>query len=91
MRRILIAGCGYVGQVAGMLLTGMGHTVFGLKRNPSGLPEAICPVAGDLQNADSLSVLPDSLDDVIISVAAGGFSEAQYRADGLTGSFVFQS
>ena len=80
MRRILIAGCGYVGQVAGTLLAGMGHTVFGLKRNPAGLPEAIHPVAGDLENADSLSTLPEDLEDVIISVAAGGFSETQYRA-----------
>lgn len=85
MRRILIAGCGYVGRVAGELLAGMGHTVFGLKRNPDGLPACIGPVMGDIQHAESLANLPEQLDDLVISVAAGGFSEAQYRAVYLEG------
>ncbi len=45
--RVLISGCAYVGSALGLLLAEDGHTVFGLRRNPSNLPPAIHPVVAD--------------------------------------------
>jgi nucleoside-diphosphate-sugar epimerase len=56
--RILIAGCGYVGSELGRQLAAQGHTVFGLRRNITGLPPEIEPVPADLATPGSLAVLP---------------------------------
>ena len=80
MRRILIAGCGYVGTQAGQLLTEQGHDVFGLRRTRTDFPGGFSPVTGDLLDPESLLNIPDGLDDLVITVSAGGFSEEQYRS-----------
>ena len=80
MASILIAGCGDVGCRLGLRLAAAGHQVWGLKRNPSTLPSAIHPLAADLSVADSLTVMSRHYDYVFYTAAAGGFSEARYRA-----------
>ena len=85
MRRILIAGCGYVGLKAGTLLTQQGHDVFGLRRSWEEKPRGISPVTGDLLDPETLLNIPDDLDDVVITVSADGFSEERYRAVYLDG------
>lgn len=85
MKRVLIAGCGYVGSRLAELLVDDGR-VWGLKRQPSGLPAGVEPVAADVTDPETLDGLPDGLDAVVYAVAPGGRSETAYRAayvDGL--------
>ncbi len=79
-QRILIAGCGYVGTRLGELLARANHEVYGLRRDPSGLPSVIRPIAADVTEADSLSDLPPSVDALVYAVSPSGPGEAEYRA-----------
>lgn len=79
-KRVLIAGCGYVGTALGEALAGAGHTVFGLRRDPGSLPRAIQPVKADLDKPASLGGLPAGLDWVVYAAGAAGFTEEAYRA-----------
>lgn len=68
------------------LLTDDGVAVWGLKRDPAGLPAGVTPVAGDVSDPASLAGIPAGLDAVVYAVAPGGRDEATYRAvyvDGL--------
>lgn len=78
--RVLIAGCGYVGCALGAGLASEGHTVFGLRRDPSSLPESAIPVAADLSHPIDPKTLPEGLDFVFYTASAGGSGEAAYRA-----------
>lgn len=81
MRRVLVAGCGYVGTALGLELAARGDVVWGLRRDPSRLPPAIRPVAADLLDSDALArVLPDAPDVVVYAASAGGFSDHAYRS-----------
>ena len=76
--RVLISGCGYVGCALGLLLAAEGHTVFGLRREPSHLPLAIFPVAADLSHPLPPRALPPNLDAAVHAVSpstAGGATE----------------
>lgn len=85
MARILIAGCGDVGAALGQNLAAAGHTVWGLKRHPTGLPPGVLPLAADLSDPASLGQLPPDLDGVAYCTAATDFSEAAYQAAYVTG------
>jgi nucleoside-diphosphate-sugar epimerase len=78
-KRILIAGCGYVGAELGRRLAGSGHRVWGLSRRPGGLPDGVEPLAADLTDAATLDGLPAGLDAVVYCAAADGFHEDAYR------------
>lgn len=78
-RRILIAGCGDLGQRLAARLHARGDTVFGLRRDPSPLPTSILAVRGDLLKPDSLRNLPDALDAVVCTLTPQGRDEASYR------------
>jgi nucleoside-diphosphate-sugar epimerase len=81
MASILIAGCGYVGCALGVELAARGDEVFGLRRDPSGLPPSIRPVAANLLDEEALSArIPPGLDAVVYAASASGFSDAEYRA-----------
>jgi nucleoside-diphosphate-sugar epimerase len=80
MARILIAGCGDVGTALGRNLSAAGHEVWGLKRRPTDLPAGIQPLAADLTDPATLTVLPAALDYVVYSAAAAGFGEEAYQA-----------
>ncbi|NIP79569.1 MAG: NAD(P)H-binding protein [Gemmatimonadetes bacterium] len=82
---VLIAGCGYVGTRLAELLVRDGHPVLGLRRDPSGLPEGVLPVAADVSDPATLRDLP-ATDAVVYAVAPGGRSDREYRTayvDGL--------
>lgn len=79
-RRVLIAGCGYVGTALGLRLAADGHRVWGLRRRPDELPPPIEPLAADLADPATLAVLPPELDWVVYAAAAGGFGDERYRA-----------
>ena len=76
MANILIAGCGGIGCELGTQLIAQGHTVYGLRRETSELPEGILPIEADL--AHPLKSLPDNLDYVVYSASAGKFKDAAY-------------
>jgi nucleoside-diphosphate-sugar epimerase len=87
MARILIAGCGYVGTALALELVDEGHEVFGLRKDPSALPDGIRPVAADLTRLEGIGALPLGLDRIVFCVGAKSRDEAAYRAiyiDGLS-------
>lgn len=70
--RVLISGCGYVGGALGTRLVRDGHEVSGLRRDPSGLPPGVRPVAADFTDPESLErALPESLDYVFHTASPG--------------------
>jgi len=77
--RVLIAGCGYVGSALARALVEDGHTAFGLRRNPEGLPAGVLPVAADLADPATLRALPRELDLVVYAAAADRFADEVYR------------
>jgi nucleoside-diphosphate-sugar epimerase len=88
MARILIAGCGYVGEELGNLLLAEGHDVWGLRRNPRSLRVGIKSIAADLAQPEDLRDLPGDLDVVFYLVSPNGAEDALYRrayVDGLRG------
>lgn len=87
MARVLIVGCGYVGTALGLELSEDGHEVFGLRKDPSSLPDGIRPVAADLTRFESVGGLPPGLDRIVYCVGAKARDEAAYRSiyiDGLS-------
>ena len=78
--RVLIAGCGDVGTSLGVLLSGAGHRVWGLRRRIAELPPAFAAVAGDVNETSTLANLPGALDYVVYLVAADAYTEPAYRA-----------
>lgn len=79
-RTVLVAGCGYVGCALARMLIEDGDVVWGLRRNPSGLPEGVRPVAGDVTDPASLADVPSHPDAIIYAVSPGGSSPEAYRA-----------
>lgn len=81
-RRVLVAGCGYVGGRLAELLVAEGVAVVGLKRDPTTLPPGIEPLAADVTDPASLSPIGalEDLDAVAYAVSPAGRSEAAYRA-----------
>lgn len=77
--RVLVAGCGYVGSALARALVADGHTAFGLRRRPTGLPEGVVPVAADLSDPATLRSLPRALDVIVYAAAADSFSDDAYR------------
>jgi nucleoside-diphosphate-sugar epimerase len=79
-RPVLVAGCGYVGTRLAALLADDGVPVFGLRREPSGLPPGVRPVAADVTDAASLTGLPPETGAVVFAVAPGAPTGDAYRA-----------
>lgn len=83
-KRVLICGCGYVGQAVGARLAAQGHVVFGLRRsvesNASLLAAGITPLNGDLSNPADVAALPGPFDWVINVVSSAHGGEAAYRS-----------
>lgn len=78
--RVLIAGCGDVGNRLANMLAANGHEVWGLRRKVFHLPEEVNPVRADLEKPETLKNLPRHLDMVFFTAAAQGRSEDHYRA-----------
>ena len=85
MARILIAGCGYVGQELGLRLVGEGHFVCGLRRGPERLPGGLQGFSADLTRPESLRDLPGPFEVVFYTAGASHRSEAGYRSAYLEG------
>ena len=78
--RVLIAGCGDVGNALGRKLTVRGDEVWGLRRNTAALAPAINPIQADLEDPLTLTALPKHLDAVCYTAAATGYNEKAYEA-----------
>jgi len=78
--RVLIAGCGDVGNVLAVALMEDGHTVFGLKRDTSSLPDGVLPVNADLLNPTTLTKLPERIDWLVFMPTPGSRTLAAYEA-----------
>lgn len=86
-RKVLIAGCGYVGSALARRLVADGGEVWGLKRDPGSLPEGVRPVAADVEDPGGLREalgsarggLPPELDGAVYAVSAGERSDDGYR------------
>lgn len=81
--RVLIAGCGDLGQrIAARLVSEAGNTVWGIRRHPPARNPVpgMHWIAGDLARAQTLTALPDGITHVIYAAAPDARNEAQYRA-----------
>lgn len=86
VERVLIAGCGDVGNALGTRLRADGCEVWGARRNPWALAEGIRPWAVDLTNPSSLGAPPSDFDYLFYTASADRRDERSYRAvyvDGL--------
>lgn len=79
MAKVLIAGCGYVGEALGKRLLADDHEVWGLRRNPRSLPAGIKSITADLAQPEDLSDLPGGIDFVFYLVSPNGSEDALYR------------
>ena len=80
MARVLIAGCGYVGNALGELLVEDGAVVWGLRRHPASLPPRLRAIEADLSAQRTLEALPRDLDFVFYTAAPSvGAEEIHYR------------
>jgi len=78
--RVLIAGCGDVGNVLATALLRDGHVVFGLKRDVSTLPEGVLPVRADLLDPATLANLPEDIDRLVFMPTPASRDAAGYEA-----------
>lgn len=78
--RVLIAGCGDVGNVLAIALLREGHIVYGLKRDTSTLPEGILPVTADLLEPATLTDLPVNIDWLVFMPTPARRDRAAYEA-----------
>lgn len=83
--RILIAGCGDVGNVLADTLLRDGHCVYGLKRDTSTLPAAVMAISADLTEPSSLRDLPADIDRLVFMPTPAERSVAAYQSIYLDG------
>lgn len=80
MTRVLIAGCGYLGQALGLRLIQEGHEVCGLRRKSEKLPSNFLQIRADLTLPETLVNLPWPIDVVYYMVGADHRNEESYHA-----------
>jgi len=83
--RVLIAGCGFVGERLARRLVARGCEVFALRRREAVLPDGVEAVRADLSRIETLGVLPDKIDVVVYAASAGAPTERAYREAYLDG------
>jgi len=78
--RVLIAGCGDVGNALAVGLLQEGHTVYGLKRDTSTLPDGVQPVQADLLDPATITDLPEHIDSLVFMPTPARRDKAAYEA-----------
>ncbi len=88
--RVLIVGCGYVGQALGAELVKQGHEVFGLRRGQASAAEltaaGLKPLVADITRPEELAKLPVPFDWVVNAVSSTKGGEEEYRQVYLDGT-----
>ena len=79
MKKILIAGCGYVGNELGESLSSQGHEVWGIKREINSIHPSIQSISADLSKKDTLQILPKDIDYVFYMPSPGARKENVYN------------
>ena len=77
--RVLIAGCGDVGNVLAVSLLQDGHLVYGLKRDISTLPDGVQAIGADLLNPATLTDLPSEIDSLVFMPTPARRDQAAYE------------
>lgn len=77
--RVLVAGCGDVGQELARRLAARGYRVWGLRRSAGALPAGVETIRADLTQPDTLAALPAGLDVVVYAASADARDEEAYR------------
>lgn len=77
--RVLLAGCGDLGQRLGLRLAAQGHEVFGLRRRIEALPPDIRGLRADLNRMESLDGLPADLGAVVCTLTPDSRDPEGYR------------
>lgn len=86
MSKVLIVGCGDIGTALALRLIANAHEVWGIRRDPSGLPPGIGRIAADVHSPIAPDALPYEVDQVVYILTASARNEAAYRlayVDGL--------
>lgn len=86
MKHVVIAGCGDVGTALALQLLARGWQVYGLRRDPTQLPEGITPIAADLTQPEKPADWPAKVDYLVYCPAAGKRDAELYQklyVDGL--------
>ena len=83
--KVLISGCGYVGEALGHELLARGDEVIGLRRHAGMLPPALSPLAADLEDPASLRGLPGDVSAVVFCAGARQRNEAAYVSTYVSG------
>lgn len=78
--RVLIAGCGDVGNVLAAALLQDGHHVYGLKRDTTTLPDGVQAVRADLLDPATLTNLPADIDRLVFMPTPASRDQAGYEA-----------
>ena len=79
MSKVVIAGCGYVGNALARMLMDEGHEVFGIRRDPSKLEPGVKRIVGDLSQPEKLGPAPARVEYAVFAVSADEGSEKAYR------------
>ena len=79
MKKILIAGCGYVGNELGERLSSQGHEVWGIKREINSIHPSIQSISADLSKKDTLQKLPKNVDYIFYMPSPGARNENVYN------------
>ena len=75
--RILMAGCGALGQRIGLALA-EAHHVFGMRRHASRVPLPLTPIQADLSDPGSLPECVPEVDAVVVCLTPDQYDEAGY-------------
>lgn len=78
-RKILIAGCGYVGTALGMRLARAGDRVWGLRRNVARIPEGLQAIEADLRDSKRINEIRIDAHAVVYAAGPVSSSEKAYR------------
>ncbi len=85
MKKLLIAGCGDLGERLARRLDPKHWQVHGLRRNPSCLPAGIVPIGADLLAPDSLQSVRGDWDGIIYQATPAGRTAEAYEATYIKG------
>lgn len=77
--RVLVIGCGYVGEPLAAELARLGHEVFGLRRTAFQPPPGVQALTGDVTNPEDVRKWPGPFDWMVNTVSSSKGGAEEYR------------